>query len=1693
MANSGSGAGAKFVSVNLNKSYGQPSHSNHPSYSGSYGQATAMGRGRGGTGGGGGGMVVLSRSRASQKPMPKLSVPPPLNLPSLRKEHERFDVSGSGSGSTGGSGTGVGTRPGSSGMGWTKPVSIGSQDKNGNNALGEQGGHAVDGESRAGVAYTPPSARSSGTAVGAPGAASSAKSFPQSIEKAVVLRGEDFPSLQAALPALSGAGTKHKDNLNQRQRQVSTESGDQQRDDNRFNSTVDMRPQGQASRHIVANGMVKDRDEGHGSGNSHKVNHSRNEDYFPGLLVQLNPRSDWADDERDTGHGFGDRSRDFGNSRSENYWDRDFDMPRASVLPHKPIYNQHERLGLRDDETGRSFSGEVFKSDPYRRDMGTPNREGRDGSAWRSSSIHRDGVNAQEVSRDKNNVGTRVPNKDFLKENRYIPPRAGDFSQNSGTSRNQETAYGRRDMGHVQEVRPQWNNRGIGRDRYGTDQSSRHRDSFQNVTMTRSSFVSGAKMSSGTDSILGREKRSLSKTERSYLEDPFIDSTGFDERDPFTGSLIGVIKRKKDTVKQTDFHDPVRESFEAELERVQQMQELERQRMIEEQERVLEQARREEEERQRVIQEEEERRRRLEEEAREAAWRAEQEQLEAVRKAEEQKMAREEEKRRIILEEERRKQAAYQKLLELEAKIAKRGADSGNTDGSVSNFLPMGKDKDVSSSQAESDTWEDSERMVERITASVSFDSPLLNRSFDISSRPYPTREGPSSFLDKGKPLSSWRRDVYENGNTVSPQPLVQEISHLSPRRDSLSNSRTAPRKELYGGPGYVSSRNPVRGVIQEPYADEFGHQKDQRWKFPGESESYSRTRDMELEFQDNPSEKYSDVGWGQNQFRGNTRLPFPERHYPNSESDEHYSFGRSRYPMKQPRVFPPPLISSTQRSSFKGANDSPGPSGFLDKDDLYNHKGRIESSGQTGYYTGHQDIVEQSELVNIESELTMASDQKLNKDMTQRCDSQSSVSVSSPPNSPPHLSHDELDESGDSPLLSTREGNQVSPSGKEEILNDNPGQRNVMTASSSISGVDDDDWTLENNNKVQEQEEYDEDEEGYQEEDEAHEGDAHNIDLNQEFDDLHLEDKSSSHMVENLVLGFDEGVEVEIPSDDFERNLNNEEDRGPEVPESSGCIIGERLVDGVQGDERSHGEIDGSSQHTFIKEHDKAMQDSVVPSVGDPYTSITSDNRTLSAKQTISISVGMASSTGLSPISTVSSAPSQDIPVKLQFGLFSGPSLIPSPVPAIQIGSIQMPLHLHPPVGTSLAHIHQPQPPMFQFGQLRYSNPISQGLLPVPPQSMSFVQPSVQIHNSINQGAGNSLPAQSAHDSSTQNVMRDGVPSLALKNQHSVCVLGAVDQSHGNPSLGFSSAMVRETIDDNVIKQISTAVHSGSGKGKQLVSESVAQTEAGEKKDAVLKHPLPLSKGRRSEPQLQNQQTTGEPFSGETAFGGMKPQGPLSVSRGKRFTYAVKNSSMRSFSPSDLTGSDANGFQRRARRTVHRTEFRVRDSGGRRQPVGSVSSNTTNLDEKLNNNGRSGGNFARSGSKRYTMSSKPAKQVANSESSVTAYSSSQEINSTNQVRKDTSLIGSLSGSGEGNLKRNLSEEDVDAPLQSGVVRVFKQPGIEAPSDEDDFIEVRSKRQMLNDRREQREKEIKAKSRVTKVGLLLPHPQLFCI
>ncbi|CAN4079656.1 unnamed protein product [Withania somnifera] len=1680
MANHG-GIGSKFVSVNLNKSYGQSSHHHDSkSYSGSYG------RGRSGSGGGGGGMVVLSRHRSSQKIGPKLSVPPPLNLPSLRKEHEKFDLSGSGGGASGGGGQGSGPRPSSSGMGWTKlATAVALQEKDVNTDGQVVGGldhtaeHGIDGVNRVSGSYMPPSARVSGIGAGVTGPA---KAFPSAVAKVSVLRGEDFPSLQAALPVSCGQANKQKESLSQKQKQVSGEgSSDEQRDSYNMGLAVDMRPHGHSSRHATGNGLVENGYESHGLSSGRRVNQARKEeDFFPGPLplVRLNPRFDWADDERDVGHGFVDRGRDIGISKVDNYWDRDFDMPRTSVLPHKAAHNQYERRAPRETLTGNGFSTDQ-RGESYSRDLRIQSREGREASTWRNSVLSRDGY-VPDIASDRNAVssGGSAVNKDFGIDNKYVPPHFGDVARNGSFTGNRDCSYGRKDTGLVTEGKQRWNHatessnsRGIDRmtqDRLGSELSSRYRlDGFLNKSSSKSSFASVGKSLPLSDPVLnvGREKHALSRGEKSYREDQYLkdfESAGFDERDLFSGGLPGVIRRKKDMVKQTDFYDPVRESFEAELERVQKMQELERRRVMEEQERALEQARREEEERLRLIREEEECRLKLEEAAREAAWRAEQERLDVVRRAEEQRIAREEEKRRIFLEEERRKQAAKQKLLELEAKIARRQTEVIKTDTSIitTDEKISAKEIDVAGA-SDADNWDESERMVERLTTSASFDTPVLSRSSDISSQHYSSREGFTNFPDRGRPINSWRADVFDNGSSSSMHLRDQDIGHHN----------------FAAAAGYLASGNYAKGG-REGYTDEFGHWKEHRWNVSMDADPYIRTRDMDTEFNDNVADRYGDIGWGQARSCGSTHFPYPDRLYQNFEGDEPYSYGKSRYAARQPRVLPPPSLSTMQRTS-RGMNDHPGSSNLVDNESHYPRRQGGESTKQTGYFGGNP-----PELVASQKESALAEDMKLNKDMTPRCDSQSSLSVTSPPNSPPHLSHDELDESGDSPSESVAaEGKTPSLSGYEcTPLNDNSAKDAMRSASSSLCATEDEDWNVEDNSELQQQEEYDEDEDGYREEDEVREADDENVDLNQEYEDLQLGEGETSHNLDNLVLGFDDGVEVAIPSDDFERNSRNEEsvfDR-PETSEGgsiNGVQVDEKCLHPVEGDPEAS--LDSSSDR--VQEAEKIIPESEFRLSTEPHTSAASHlldgidaycGPNLCAPQTF-LSVGTPSSVGQAGVSSLTSSSQFDLPVKLQFGLFSGPSLIPSPIQAIQIGSIQMPLHLHPPAGPSLTHIHPSQPPIFQFGQLRYSSAVSQGILPIAAQSISFGQPNMQAHYNTVQSSGGSMPPQSSQDASTSSLMNDNVQSLPANQGHGFVV---------RPGGPHDSKPVQGRAESKALMANTTGIAGASD--RKLISELDIQVEAKGLNNAD-RHVLPpKEKGSDGNPSFVLPSI--QSVSNERNSVGGRAQGQTYSNKGKRFTYAVKSSSLRSsFPTSDGPYSELSRFQRRPRRTVQRTEFRIRENSDSRQSSITGFSNDSGHGDKLNLGGRaSTAVLAKSGSKRGSFSRKILKQNVELDSK-SANVDSQEFDSGIKPSKDDGRVSlhksqNISHTGEGNLKRNISEEDVDAPLQSGVVRVFKQPGIEAPSDEDDFIEVRSKRQMLNDRREQREKEIKAKSRVSK-------------
>ncbi|GLT39007.1 hypothetical protein SLA2020_132170 [Shorea laevis] len=1694
------GVGNKFLSVNLNKSYGQSStHHHQHHYHSSYGSN----RGGRTSSGGGGAMVVLSRPRSSQKSGPKLSVPPPLNLPSLRKEHERFDSSGSGAGTAGGGISGSGSRPTSSGMGWSKPGIVALQEKEG--FVGDHVGDGVDhgfnvddGVSKGGSSvYMPPSARSG---VVGPSASASAPSYPQ-FEKATVLRGEDFPTLRAALPVVSGPEKKQKDSLNLKQKQVAAEElSSEQRASSRSSPLVEMRPH--LGHNCIGNRLGDIGGQGHGlSGSCASESAQKQEDYFPGPLplVHLNSRSDWADDERDTGHGLTDQGRDNGYSKGEAYWDRDFDVPRVSLPLHKPAYSVVDRWGQRDNETGRNSSGEATKVDPYGRDVRTLSREGRERNSWRASSpLLKEGFSSKDIANDRNFIGVR-PTLNGEKETKYIQSHSRDNALDD---------FGKRNLGYDHGGKQPRNNTADTfssrvsdrntRERFGSEQNNRYKgDIFQNGSSSRSSFSLGGRGLSVNDPILnfGREKRPFSKNVKTYLEDSFLKEfgpTSFDGQDPFSSSLVGVAKRKKDVLKQTDFHDSVRESFEAELERVQKEQEQERQRIMEEQERALELARREEEERLQLAREQEELRKRLEEEAREAAWRAEQERLESVCRVEEQRIAREEERLRILMEEERRKQAAKQKLLELEERIAKRQAEVSKSGGNSSAVVEeriseVVKETDVSKA-ADMGDWEYGERMVERITTSASSDSSGLSRPFETSSRSNFSRDGSSVFSDRGKTFNSWRGDVFQNGNSSTFIRQDNETGHHSPRRDGSAVGRPFPRKDYNGGAGFVSSRAYYRAGIPEHHMEVFSNTKGQRWNIHGDGDHFGRNAEIESEYHENLVENYGDLGWGHHSC-SNPYPPYPERFYQNPKGEGLSSFGRSRYSMRQPRVLPPPSLSSMQKTYHRGEGEPSGPSNFRQNEVQYSHPLRNGSTIEAGCDSVHQDHIGQPGIIHAQQENTENELQKLDGD-TARCASQSSLSVSSPPDSPNHLSQDDMDESGDSIISSSDEDKDVVISGlcnDPLVLPSEAGKGNIFTASNSISAGEDDEWNIDSNGQLQEQEEYDEDEDGYQEEDEVHEGDGVNIVLTQDFENMLLEEKEASDMMDNLVLGFNEGVEVGMPKDELERSSRNENTAFALPQDSVGAVEENETFDGMHGGQTHqpadgpYVSLDGSAM--VFHETEKAMQDLVIQPSEICQISPAPElvDHVDASSPAVSASLPVTSS-DQTPRSTASSVLNPaETASKLPFGLFSGPSLIPSPVPAIQIGSIQMPLHLHPQVTPSLTHMHPSQPPLFQFGQLRYTSPISQGVLPLAPQSMSFVQPNVPNNFSLNQGARVPLPIHQAQEASSHNLIKTEVSSF-LGNQSGL-VSRSLNLSHGSVSKEQNSLPTRES-GKTVVTQQGRLEISNVGNNSAIVESSFKSQDQGSQ-NSVVRNFKSLS-NKESEGQLQTVPVASQSVPKERDSSGSRAHGQIYGSRGKRFVFAVKNTNPRSFQASETSScQDSSRYQRRAQRP--RSEFRIRENADKKQAARMVSSDQSNHfgpDDKSNANGRGAGYSTRNGVRKAQVVNK-SKQTIESEGSGSGPASSREIYSGNRTEKtagkESSIkIQNIPHSGEGNLKRNI-EDDVDAPLQSGIVRVFQQPGIETPSDEDDFIEVRSKRQMLNDRREQREKEIKAKSQVTKL------------
>ncbi|XP_008805265.2 uncharacterized protein LOC103718296 isoform X2 [Phoenix dactylifera] len=1662
---------SKFVSVNLNKSYGQPS---------SY--ATA---GHGRPRSGGGGMVVLSRSRSSPSAGQKtrLAVPPPLNLPSLRKEHERFEPSSSGT-SAGRGISGLRSGSGPSTMGWSKPALPPSFQDNEVGAVdrAQSGRSVMTGDQRPGSPYMPPGARPAGQLV----PASPAQGFS---EKAVILRGEDFPSLRATAMSVP----KQKEASNQKQRQRQRQLGEEHPEERaeRFESQIplEMRPQIRSSR--ASTSTVSDGDRGSTRQSGAPEQSRKQNGYMPGPLplVRLQHTSDWADDERDTGLSIPERDRDRRNSRFES----------------RPVPDLYDGRGLRDTEAGGASSREFFRGDSFGRDVMASNKEGRDVGSWRTPLQPRDRLGAQElgIDRDRADVRPFGGSREMGRETNNVQLPFGDSARDGGT---QDSLYTRKDLGFGISAQ---NGRSVAEafSGKGAEQNTRARqhdfpsnwnrgNSFPNNLIHKSPFPSGSKGLSLNDPILnfGREKRLGANSGR-----PYIDDAGFDIRDPFSGGIgdvnVKVFKRKKDAPSQADFHDPVRESFEAELERILRMQEQERQRVMEEQARALELARKEEEERERMAREEEERRRLLEEEAREARWRAEQEKLEGVKRAEEQRIAREEEKKRILMEEERRKDAARQKLFELEARIAKRQTVANAKDDRLPSAAA---DEQVPGPVKERDApivadvgdWEEGERMVERITSSASSDSSNMNRYFNPGSRPYSSRNGNPSFTDRGK-------HAYHcsSGNGSSLPFHDQENIYRSTRRDSFGSRRGFPKTELHSGGGGIMSARPFSkggNVEHSQMQDDFRHASGQRWSSSRDGDNFNRNSDVDADFLDN--DKFGDVGWGPGNSHGSPHAPYAERVFQNSEVEGLSSFTRFRHSLRQPRVPPPPSMTSMHRSAYRPPAEHPSSSSFMDSETRYHHARRNEQLiRQTGYDRAyHENLRESGTTVLVEGDVIHSDHNEENN--SPRCDSQSSLSVSSPPGSPMHPSHDEMDVSGDSPALPP------SADGERTVSSDNEhnpsaleaGNLNTMTTSSSASHGEDDEWAIENNEEMQQQEEYDEEDNNYQEIDEVPEGDDENLDLGQEFKHLQSDVQSKDGEMDQVILGFNEGVEVQIPSnDEFEMTARNSEKATARV--NSPGPMEEMVCNGVDSLRTDDAPLEETANNSsiIINETEKALQDLLldpVVSTSYPIGSVeASSNTGMPAQNPIAptLSLPMPSSIFPPVLPSASTVATQgEVPVKLPFGLFSGPSLIPSPVPAIQIGSIQMPIHLHTQVGPSLTQVHPSHSPMFQFGQLRYTPPISQSVLPQGPQTMPFVQPPVPASYSLNQNPSGCLLKQAPQDSSQSN-LGDGIPSTGKEPGLPRKIL--------DPCPGTLNSEQPNALSDSPKKRVLASLNQtdrSCNGGKKSTGQSASQIDHHSNQDGTSKKNCRLIANRESQNQLTSEsQSSRFPSGGKAATVSQAP-GMVSGVRGRRFAYVKNAGSKLSYSGAEPSITDSGGFQRRGRRNNRRTEFRVRENFDRKQTEGTEPFYHGRQDKRPHLKGRASGISVRNAGKKDVMSFRSTRMMTEQDNLNSGASSSQVVSSESKTDTATGKEASSKSiasadkpyGGKWTLKANgRSEEDVDAPLQSGVVRVFKQPGIEAPSDEDDFIEVRSKRQILNDRREQREKEIKSKSRVQKV------------
>ncbi|KAH0451513.1 hypothetical protein IEQ34_018812 [Dendrobium chrysotoxum] len=1537
---------SKFLSVNLNKSYGNPSST-----------TSGYGNGRLRSSGGAGGMVVLSRPRSSSgatahKSASKLAVPPPVNLPSLRKEHERLDPASS-KPSSGHSGSGLGPGHGPS-IGWTKPGP----------SSGEQ--QSIAGDPRPQV-FT---------------------------EKAVILKGEDFPSLLAT----SASSSKQK------QRQIS-EKSDGWEAKTELSSVLDMRPQLRSS--ALINGNVLGRDDG-SIRIPYLAGQSRQEDTdirasLP--LVRLRQTSDWDDDERDRNHGA---------SASD---DRD------------------GRL-LLDGEAHGLLYWDSGRGDLHGRGFLNSKKVGRDFNSWRVTiQPNKDFSVPHELHVDGDLVGPR---------NSSVSRRASKESSHAGLSNGDKRDFDPIvSIGNV-EISESFNGR------VEVSNNWQRGKPFSSGVISKGPAPSGVKSLILKDTGLNfSEEMVVSNIGKSYVEGANWGGKGPLSSDAMLDLNAKVFRKKKEAMKTSNLFDPVRESFEAEIERVQQLQELERQRVMEEQARAMEDARREVEERERRVREEEERRRLLEEEAREAAWRAEQEKLEAARRIEEQRIAIKEEKKRILMEEERRKEAARQKLLELEARIAKRQTVVNAMDDRM-------KERDPSrdSDQAER---EKTDRIVEPFTSSPSSDSSFMNRLSEVEFRTHISNVENYSFAERGRPENNWSQNSNSSFTFED-----HDGGYPSSRHDAFCSKRGFHRKQFQGSDAPMPLAPFFKkGMSANP--TETG----QNWDRNNDCDQFNGSSDVDAAF----------GTWDHGHFSGSQLTPHSQRSFQNTEVEDLVSFSRVRHTLKQPRVPPPPSLSSSLLKNSLGATlEGPNSSFSVNSDAPGNPTGSKEESDlQIVYNCRYQQIIEDPGTTEL---LEGTGSSLLQKADTGSpiYDSQSSLSVSSPPSSPTQHFHDELDDCGGSPALTTSvEEENITFSDCKHMMSELD-DRHMDSEITAFSHEEDDEWAVDNNEEM-EGGDQDEVHDIYQEDNEEHECDAGNLQMENKQDDVDAFVEKPDQGIRNSSFGIIIHPQLEtsahdVLNEDFGHAEKTGINQGSPTNAMAQLIFANYSADILQS---KVAVTDDAINASLEEKTDKEQEDVIL----SPITTADHPPDNMKASNPIESATSFSLSSSLCSVSVSNPASMDEVPVRFHFGLFSGPPLIPSPLPTIQIGSIQMPLPLHEQIN-SYGQMHTSHPPLFQFDHRnRYTPPISQSALPMAAQTLSS-HPSALGHSYINQNPENSSSNIISQGSTPIKNLEKEQPSFPADNQPD-----------------FASEIVSPCLDNSDSEQLTALLDAARDKVLELQSH-ITSTASDEKKDVrnlfspsanfdvasnknfrsmvdsrrvhVWPHVELLSSNKKSEVTLKAPRTMPE-------------------IRGNRLLYNARNTgALPSRRRTEKLFANSYRHQKKGVRHFQGTEYRVKESDGARQMLYSEIFNHSRLNDKPNYSNIAVGFFSKNSGRNDPVIRKSTK-LPDEDAAPGAQVAGADSNMSRANKKENVLKLGGSGTrgnfcgGEGILMKNglLLEDDIDAPLRSGIVRIFNQPGIEASADGDGFVEVRSKRKTSNERRELRERETNPKYKVVKV------------